>query len=396
MSGTARAVDKKETSVEAALDFPIEIVKVETFVYRAPSQPPVRTSFGIMHDRPAVLVRVTDKDGACGWGEIWCNFPNVGAEHRARLLHGCLQEPLLSRAWPSPRACFDALTAYVRILAIQTGEPGPLAQVIAGIDIAMWDLVGKRLGQPLWKVFGGSNSVSVYTSGINPDAPERVAEAKAREGYTAFKLKVGFGDRRDEDNVRALRGAMGKEATLMVDANQAWTPERAAAMADTLAPYDLAWLEEPIPADSTPDVWRALTGKAALRIAGGENLRGEAEFQSAVDEGGLAVIQPDLGKWGGFSGCFPVARYAMAQGRWLCPHWLGGGIGLTASMHWKAGLGGAGYVEVDSNPNPLRDRLMQPGMSVKNGRVALSDVPGLGVEPDLADLRAYLVATHST
>ena len=377
-------------------DLSFEIDKIETFVFRVPASPPVRTSFGIMHDRPAVLVRLTDRHGNQGWGEIWCNFPTVGAEHRARLADSCLAPALRGRAWPSPRACFEALNAHVRILAIQSGEPGPLAHVIAGIDTALWDLLARRAGLPLWKLLGGEPSIAVYASGINPDQPERTAEAKAKEGYTAFKLKVGFGDERDEANVRALRETMGAQATLMVDANQAWTAPQAAGMARRLAPYGLVWLEEPIPADSPVEAWRELAQGSPIWLAGGENLRGEADFEAHMDEGGLSVIQPDLGKWGGFSGCLPVARAALQRNRWFCPHWLGGGIGLTASMHLKAAVGGPGYVEVDSNPNPLRDLLLPPGLAVRDGRVTLADEPGLGVSPSLDALAPHLTAAYGS
>ncbi|WP_454690181.1 mandelate racemase/muconate lactonizing enzyme family protein [Achromobacter aloeverae] len=371
-----------------------EITRLETFVLRVPASPPVRTSFGVMHDRPALLVRVTGKEGVQGWGEVWCNFPAVGAEHRARLLDTCIKPLLLGQAWDSPAACFDALGARLRILAIQSGEPGPLAQAVAGVDTAIWDMVARRARQPLWRHLGGQPTIRVYTSGINPDQPERIAEAKAREGYTAFKLKVGFGDQRDEDNVRTLRQAMGAGATLMVDANQAWTPAQSADMTQRLAAYDLAWLEEPLPADTPWPVWRTLAEQSSIPIAGGENLRGPEAFVAAMEEGGMAVIQPDLGKWGGFSGCLPVARDVLARGRTFCPHWLGGGIGLTASLHLKAAIGGAGYVEVDSNPNMLRDWLLPPDFAVKDGEVTLSGEAGLGVTPDLERLRPYIVAAH--
>ncbi|WP_233237455.1 mandelate racemase/muconate lactonizing enzyme family protein [Bordetella sp. LUAb4] len=377
-------------------DKAFEITRLETLVLRVPADPPVRTSFGVMHDRPAVLVRVTGADGVQGWGEVWCNFPAVGAEHRARLVDSCIKPLVLGHAWSTPQDCFATLSESLRILAIQSGEPGPLAQALAGVDTAIWDMLARRAERPLWQLLGGQATINVYTSGINPDQPERVAEAKAREGYTAFKLKVGFGDQRDEDNVRALRRTMGQDATLMVDANQAWVPAQAARMADRLAVHGLAWLEEPLPADTPWPVWRALTAGAPLPIAGGENLRGGESFVAAMEEGGLSVIQPDLGKWGGISACLPVARDVLRLGRTFCPHWLGGGIGLTASMHLKAAVGGAGYVEVDSNPNALRDWLLPKDHAVKAGQVTLSDAPGLGVTPDLDRLRPYIVASHGT
>jgi D-galactarolactone cycloisomerase len=371
-------------------DLSFDIEKLEAFVFRAPSTPPVRTSFGIMYDRPAVLVRVTDRSGAIGWGEVWCNYPSVGAEHRARLVDTCIRSTLLGRSWTSPQECFRTLTNQLRILSIQTGEPGPLSQVIAGVDTALWDMLARRAEQPLWRFLGGSPEIKVYTSGINPDKPELIAQAKAKEGYTAFKLKVGFGNDRDEENVRALRRTMGEQAVLMVDANQAWDVEQAIEMAKRLAPYNLTWLEEPLPADSSNAQWLELAQASPIGLAAGENLRGTEAFANALALKAFTVIQPDLGKWGGFSGCLEVARDTLAADQWLCPHWLGAGVGLTASMHLKAAVGGPGYVEVDSNPNPLRDLLMPEDSAVRQGVVTLPDTPGLGVTPSLETLAPYM------
>lgn len=370
---------------------PIVIEKAEAFVFRAPIDTPVRTSFGTMHNRPALLIRLTDTDGIEGWGEVWCNFPSVGAEHRARLLRSVVAPLLCSRVWDSPQACFDTLTAQTHVLSLQTGEPGPIAQVLAGVDIAIWDLAAKRTGQPLWRVLGGEPTVSVYASGISPEHAHHVVEEKAKEGYTAFKLKVGFHDQQDEQKVKDVRQQLGTDGVLMVDANQAWTTQRAKAMLDRLQPHDLTWVEEPVSADTPWHEWRELADTTNQRLAAGENLRGVDNFARAHQEGGIRVIQPDIGKWGGFSGCVPVGRHAIEHGHWFCPHWLGGGIGLRASMHLKAAVRGSGYVEVDSNPNPLREMLASPDFTVRNGQATLSDEPGLGVEPLLDAARPYLV-----
>lgn len=368
---------------------PIRLAKVEALVFRAPIAEPVQTSFGIMHDRPAVLVRLEDVDGAVGWGEIWCNFPDVGAEHRARVLESCIAPVLLEKAWAHPADAFAELNRRLRILAIQSGEPGTLAQAIAGADIALWDLAGKRLGLPLWRLLGGSDRVRTYASGLSPTSPEILAAARLAEGYRAFKLKVGFGAKRDIGNLQALRDLLGPETTLMVDANQAWTPDEAAQMSRQLAQFNLLWLEEPIAADYPIPAWENLARLSPVPLAGGENLRGEEAFSAAISSGAFAVIQPDIGKWGGFSGCLPVARQAIEEGRMFCPHWLGGGIGLVASMHLKAAVGGDGYVEVDSNPNPLRELLATPAPALDNGAITLSDRPGLGASPDLDAVRDF-------
>ncbi len=369
---------------------PLRIVGVRSLVFRAPVVEPVRTSFGVMHDRPALLVRIEDDNGAFGWGEVWCNFPTVGAEHRAHLLDTIVAPILREQAWADPRAAFYELSRRLHILALQSGEPGPIAQVIAATDVAMWDLAARRAGEPLWKMLGGSPSVEVYASGLNPSNPEKLATKKLQEGYRAFKLKVGFGAERDRNNLRALRNLVGPLA-LMVDANQAWAPEEASAQSAALAEFNPLWLEEPIAADQPLEAWQRLARDSRIALAAGENMRGAESFDAALGCGAFGVIQPDLGKWGGFSGCLEVGRRALERGVMFCPHWLGGGIGLAASLHLKAAVGGRGYVEVDANPNPLRELGVIPAFRVQEGKISLSGIPGLGVVPNLAAIEPYRV-----
>jgi L-alanine-DL-glutamate epimerase-like enolase superfamily enzyme len=379
-----------ENSADADLQWqPIKLSHVDALVFRAPVSEPVQTSFGIMYDRPAVLVRMQSQDGLVGWGEIWCNFPSVGAEHRARILQSCIAPILLERTWDNPRQAFQTLHQRLHVLGIQSGEPGTLAQAIAGADIALWDLAARQAGKPLWQLLGGTSEIAVYASGISPSDPEKLALAKQQEGYRAFKLKVGFGRERDIGNLRSLRELLGPETRLMVDANQAWSSDEAQHMARLLAPFAPDWLEEPMTADSPLGAWQQLAAASDITLAGGENIRGEANFRDIVDSGAFGVIQPDLGKWGGFSGCVPVGHYAVAHQRLFCPHWLGGGIGLVASMHLKAAVGGPGYVEVDSNPNPLRDLIAGPYLKPDEGRISLSDEPGIGITPDMDQLRQF-------
>lgn len=367
----------------------LRLARVEAMLFRVPIATPVETSFGTMTDRPAVVIRIEDKDGAVGWGEVWCNFPNVGAEHRARMVASYVAPLLLSRSWPGPTRAFAELTARLHVLGLQCGEPGTIAQIVAGADIALWDLTGKLLGRPLWKLFGGAPTIRPYASGINPTRPEGLAAAKREEGYRAFKLKVGFGAERDIANLSTLRDFLGAETPLMADANQGWDRETTLSMLPRLAEYDLGWLEEPVPADTPWPTWRELAEKADIPLAAGENLRGEAAFGEALDGGAIGVFQPDLGKWGGFSGCVPLGRRVNDDHRLFCPHWLGGGIGLVASMHLKAAVGGDGYVEIDSNDNPLREALGHPLPGIVDGTMTLSDRPGLGVEPDIDGLRPF-------
>lgn len=372
----------------------IEIARIEPQVYRVPVDTPVVTSFGVMRDRPALFVRVVDRDGAEGWGEVWCNFPSVGAEHRARLIAETMAPLVEGRVWAGPPDVYRELTAKTEVLAIQSGEPGPIAQAIAGIDMAIWDLSARRAGQPLYRHLGSGevDRLPVYASGINADEPEKLVRRKLDEGYRRFKLKVGFGREKDLRNLRTLREMFGAEERLMIDANQAWDLETAAGMARACEPFDLAWLEEPVRADVPAAQWADLARRSPIPLAAGENIRGSTAFEEAVTSMGLRYIQPDIGKWGGFTGCLPVCRKAVASGLVYCPHWLGGGIGLAASLHLLAAVGGGGALEIDANPNPLREICLDQLGPLRQGRIAVPVGPGMGIDPDQGRIARYRVA----
>src|SRR5216683_869797 len=318
--------------------------RVEAHVFHAPIQDPVRTSFGSMTERVAVFVKVEDSDGARGWGEIWSNFPTASAEHRALLFADIV----------APRA------------------------------------LGKSLDDP---------PVPVYASGLNPGraAHDTVARTRA-DGYRAYKIKVGFGEETDLGSLRPVARELKAGERLMVDVNQGWDLATACRMAPKLAKFGLDWIEEPLLADRPMAEWTQVAAVAPTRLAGGENLRGAKAFQDAVDSGLLGVIQPDAAKWGGHSGCLPVARAALAAGRVYCPHFLGGAIGLMHSLHLLAAVRGPGLLEVDANPNPLRDGLLCDLLAVTEGCVSLPDGQGLGLEPDLkplANLRSLHIERHA-
>lgn len=365
------------------------LTSVEAFCYRYPLSTPVVTSFGRMADRPAVFVRVEDTDGIVGWGEAWCNFPLVGAEHRTRIINEGLAPLLTGVAFPDPAAAFARVTGATAVLALQSGEPGPFAQAIAGIDIAVWDLFARRAGAPLWRLLGGTSPViEVYASGINPTGSAAMAARALEAGHRAFKLKIGFDAATDDANIGAIRGVIG-DLPLAVDANQAWDCATAARRAAELGAMGLAWLEEPLRADRPRAEWRMVAEAGGPPLAAGENVTGEGGFAALLEEGLVEVVQPDMAKWGGFSACLPVARAVRAAGRCFFPHYLGGGIGLLASAHLLAAAGGDGRLEVDVNENPLRDLVCGPVAAVSEGRITLGDAPGLGFAPDLAALAPW-------
>jgi L-alanine-DL-glutamate epimerase-like enolase superfamily enzyme len=365
---------------------------IKAFCYRYPLSTPVVTSFGRMLDRPAVFVRVEDDDGYAGWGEVWANFPSTGAEHRARLVNEVLAPAISGFAATHPLDVFETLTQATSVLALQSGEPGPFAQAIAGIDLAVWDLYARRRKLPLWKLLGGSGSeIRVYASGINPTGSRQMAEAAMSRGHRALKLKVGFDPEADRTNLASLRRLVG-DGMLAADANQAWSTAQALQIVPHLREFGLGWLEEPIRADRPWQEWQALRRGLDLPLAAGENIASRAGFQQALEGDVLRVVQPDIAKWGGLSVCSDIARDILRSGKTFCPHYLGAGIGLLASAHLLAGVGGDGLLEVDSNDNPLRDRFCGPVIDIRDGRVTLGEDHGLGIEPDLSSIEHYRTA----
>jgi len=367
----------------------LQIACVEAFAFRVPVQTPIKVAFGTFRDRPFVLVRLTDVDGNQGWGEVWANWPAVGAEHRARLTVD-LGERLIGKRFDSPEDLYLKLTASLEVLVLQTLEVGPIAQVVAGIDIAAWDLVARREGKPLHKLLSDRSvdSVPVYATGINPDEPERFATARQAEGHRAFKLKVGFGHDLDLRNLRVMREALGPDAILTCDANQNHTLDSAIAFAEGIAPLSLSWFEEPLRVDAPAADWRALARASSTPLAGGENFH-DGQFDSALNDDVLQVIQPDVTKWGGITGNWHVASSAVAAGKRYCPHYFGGGISLLSSLHLLAAAGGEGLLEFDCHPNVGREAIVGDLLPVKNGYVPVPQGVGLGGEPDLAKLGRY-------
>ena len=360
----------------------VVIKRLEAFVFRHTIGVPVATSFGVMHDRPAVFVRIEDADGAFGWGEIFANWPAAGAEHRARLLQMDVADLVLGMRFKEPGDLFAKLEEETQIRAIQCGELGPFRQVIAGLDTAMWDLFARRADVPLRRALAkdAPDSVPAYASGIAIHRSKEDVPAARAKGFRAFKVKVGFDLQADVDGVRGTVNALEDGEALFCDANQAWGIGCATYFVDRLNDASIGWLEEPLRVDAPAADWKQLAEATTIPLAGGENIATVSDFEEAINAGALRVLQPDVAKWGGLTGCMVVASKALSAGRRYCPHFLGGGLGLLASAHLLAAVGGDGLLEVDVNPNPLRDAFLPPDGGFKDSKFSMSEAPGLGVE----------------
>jgi D-galactarolactone cycloisomerase len=369
-----------------------DVARIELHCFRHPLVQPLRTVFGLVESRPALVLRIEDSDGAEGFGEIWCNFPQPGAEYRARLAAAVLPAALAGLDCAAPHAAWSAIRGRLHRLALQAGEPGPADQIASGVDIALHDLAARRAGLPLAEWLGGRRrALPAYASGIDSRAAgPMMADARAA-GFRAFKLRVGFGEAGDLAAVAAAAADLADGEALMVDANQAWDVDQAAAMAAAWRGAPLAWIEEPLAVDRPVEEWLRVRRAASSPIAGGENMRAPAAFDDAIAGDVFGVIQPDICKWGGLSACLDIARRAVAAGKRYCPHFLGAGVGLAASAHLLSAVGGDGLLEIDVNDNALREALAGPILPLRGHHVHLPAAPGLGYRPDVAGIRSLEV-----
>ena len=366
------------------------VARIEAFVLSAPLRQPRRNAFGVMHARPALLLRVILDDGAEGFGEAFANWPAFGAPHRARIVEEVLAPVASGRDFSSPAELWQTLDAKTRSLAIQCGEAGPFAQAIAAVEIAVCDALARRAGEPLWRALGGKvdvgRRVRAYASGLTAETIDRLVPPLRDAGWTAFKLKVGFGQAEDRRALDRLLDLIGPGSTVMVDANQAWSVDGAMESLGWLRDYRLGWIEEPISAEAPFEDVRRICAATDIDIAAGENIRGDDAFARAL-HAGVGVLQPDPIKWGGLTGCLRVAGLAQGRAR-FAPHCLCSAVGTAATVA-LAIAGGADLMEIDVTDNPLRSELWRAEAEVRDGFVVPTDRPGCGVDPSVGFLSQW-------
>lgn len=369
----------------------IRLVDLDVVALEMPLGNAIRTPMAVVSNAVTLLVRARDCDGVEGWGEAWCQFPRFGMFHRARILREVFRPLALAGGFDSPQAMYTHLSAATRIMRLQAGENGPFEAVLAGIDIAAWDIVGKKAGQPLWRMLGGGEGrVRVYASiGRAESTPERIAQCLA-SGIDAIKLR-STGDAHAHLAVAGpVRERFGYGFELMLDINSSWDAQDAIANVGRLAEMRLAWMEEPVPVDTPPAIWHELSRRAPMPLAGGENMMAQSSFDAALELGALRVLQPDITKLGGFSASMPLARRIVDAGRRLCPHMFAGAPGILASAHLlAASRAPRGLLEWPVNHNPARDAMLAAPLVA--GCLELGDGAGLGFRADTTAIDRFRI-----
>jgi L-alanine-DL-glutamate epimerase-like enolase superfamily enzyme len=281
------------------------------------------------------------------------------------------------------------------------GRGGSLTHTISGIDIALWDVLGRATGQPVGRLLGGRyrERVKPYAS-LLMEQPGPLADhlrSLKEQGFRAFKMGWGpFGRESkalDEAIVRAARDAVGADTLLMVDAGGSdafWGQgyKWALRTAGMLAEYNVAWFEEPLKPDSLDD-YVALRRNAPLPIAGGEVLTRRQSFQPWLHAGAFDIVQPDVTKVGGISEERRIGWMAQENGIRFIPHGWNTAVGLAADLHLASAFPDTDLVEYITG-SPYLDELIAGGWRLdQDGMLSIPDTPGLGIELDLDAVARY-------
>lgn len=373
----------------------MKISRIEAYVVEQRLDRPFYFSQFEFQTRQICLVKVVAEDGTYGWGEGYgpATVVKAGIEFLAPLVSG--EDPLQ----------VEAIWSKMHLRSLDYARRGVLVAAISAIDIALWDLRGKLLGQPVSVLLGGRRreQVRVYATGLyftktDDQLGALVDEAQryAAQGFSAIKMKVGLGVTTDLRHVRAVRQAIGAEIELMVDANHAYALSEALSFARQIEPLGISFFEEPLSPEDY-DGYRELRQRTSIAIAGGECEYLLAGFRQLLSQRCVDIAQPDICGAGGLTEVKRIAALASAFQTNIIPHSWGTGIAFAAGLHLVSALDLApgrmrmpeALLEMDRSESALRDTLTRPQFKQEGGRVAVPTAPGLGVDVDPESLARF-------
>jgi D-galactarolactone cycloisomerase len=329
-----------------------------------------------------LFVKVTTDDGMVGWGEGFglatCGITKVAVERAVA--------PLAVGRDPID---IERLTGDIAYRLRGSARNGPVAFALSALDIALWDIAGKRAGVPLYRLLGGTQEVErvqAYASLLRYGNADLVGQNSAKavaRGYTNIKLhEVGVAE------IAAARAAIGPGAVLTVDASCAWSVPQAIAMAKELKAQHLTWLEEPLwPPEDYAGLAKLKAEGEGMPTAAGENAGTLTDIAQFIDVAGVDYIQPSVTKIGGVSALLKIVEMARHAGIKVAPHSPYFGPGLIATIHFAASHPERPVIEryyVDMEASPLGELVEAPG-----GFMRVPNTPGLGIEVDEAVLKKY-------
>jgi len=342
-----------------------------------------------------VIVRTSD--GVSGIGEV----SPMNARAAALLIRESFARILIGMNPLEIDRCWDRMfySTY------KQGVMGLQPEAISGVDIALWDILGKVAGMPIHRLLGGKrrDSVRVYASigGAAESTPESIAnraEAAVRDGFTAVKIRQDYGPVVPDRNVKkdlavldAVRKAIGDDVELKYDVNNGYSLQTAINVGKEIERFNVIHYEEPL-AQTNYAGYAKLVDAINVPVAAGEHEYTRWQFRDLVEQANVDILQPDLVKCAGISEAVKIAALASTHHRPLCPHQTQPTIGQAATLHYTSV-----FVDNDmaqeltegGHKSPLHDLFKTP-LEFKNGRMTVPDAPGLGLELDEEKLKTAL------
>jgi L-rhamnonate dehydratase len=348
-----------------------------------------------------LFIQIHTDEGVTGIGEAHTNpmvskavldspLCSVSASGLKRLLVG--ENPLaINRLW-------DRMYKHSQTC----GRRGAAIHVISGIDMALWDILGKVAGQPVHQLLGGARKTrhAVYASDLAPSDPSPEAMIEQAQGHVAAgyrAMKFGWGSlgadpRSDARAIGRIRQALGDEIDIMVDMGFAMPLEDAIYLGHALAQHRVFFLEEPLSPDDIPGFAR-LTAVSPTPIATGEKESTQYPYIDLMDRGGLRIIQPDVARVGGISETMRIVALAESRGVRVIPHCWSTDILVAATLHVIATLRDCPYLEYNVTSNPLRTDLLAAPLQPQGGEIDVPMGPGLGIELNPDTIAKYRIGT---
>jgi len=354
---------------------------------------PIQFGIGAFPTFSATLVQIATDDGLSGLGEcIVRRAPRV----TRTVVEEMLAPLLIGRDPHDAEGLWDEMFRQLRGWGHYRGF---VFEAISGVDTALWDILGKAAGLPVYKVLGGAgrDRVPCYASSVYfDDIPTMVDEARAQvaAGHRAIKVKIGRppqlgGRRQDVASVKAIREAVGPEVDIMLDVNSAYDAATAITVCRQLEDDDITWIEEPVPPDDL-DGYRKVREGQGIPVAAGESEFGVFGFRELIGRGAIDIVQPDVGRVGGFTGARRVGALVHAYNLRYAPHTgFSAGVSHLAALHVAAAVPNLMTYEYFFAPNPLRDLFTEPFPAPVRGFIDVPRTPGLGLEVDERVVRKF-------
>ena len=388
----------------------MKISDVKTFILRVPlGEKRFYSSQCAFPERSSMLVRIETDDGLIGWGEGGQYGP---PQPVASCIDSVLSPLIIGANAAQPVVIWEKLYAHVR----DYGPRGPYIEAISAIDIALWDIFGKRLGVSISNLLGGRQRESIpayatggyYKQGYDKDYKKALldlsheVESFAESGFQIMKVKIGLlSIEQDIERLQTIRRAAGPRIKLLVDSNHAYNAATAIHMGRRMEEFDIRWFEEPVVPEDRAG-YRRVRESINIPVAGGECEYTRYGFRDLITGECVDIAQPDICVCGGLSEFIQIKALASSFGVWVIPHVWGSGVALATALHALSTippfphtanpvpLQNEPVVEFDQSPNPLRDELLIDRITLENSRVSVPAGPGLGIEIDEAVLSRYM------